>query len=246
MTDATRLAEVAALVGDPARANILCALLDGRALTATELSFAAGVTAQTTSGHLAKLAAASLILHKKEGRHCYYRIAGAPIGVMLESIMNVAQLGPSRYQPRSKADAALRHARLCYDHMAGEIAVRLTARLVDGGFVVLGGDAGEVTPAGERLLTGLGVDLSPARARRRIFCRPCLDWTERRFHLGGAVGAALAQRFLELTWIERSPRGRALIVTSAGYQGFRHAFSLELKTAPESLEVMSTAGQSGA
>jgi DNA-binding transcriptional ArsR family regulator len=231
MKDGDKLAEVAALVGDPARANILCALLDGRALTASELSFVAGVTAQTTSGHLAKLVAAKLILPRKDGRHRYYCIAGAPISVMLESIMNVAQSGAPRYQPKSKADAGLRLARLCYDHIAGQLGVGLTSRLVEGGFVVLGEEAGAVSPAGDRLLSGLGVDLSSARAQRRIFCRPCLDWTERRFHIGGAVGAALANRLFELKWIERSPHGRALTITPTGYRGFRDALSFTLEPA---------------
>src|SRR5436309_4564973 len=116
MSNAPQIAEVAALVGDPARANILCALLDGRALTATELAFAAGVSPQTTSGHLAKLHGARLIDLCKQGRHRYYRLAGAHVGQMLESIMTVALAGPPRYQPRTKADDQVRHARTCYDH----------------------------------------------------------------------------------------------------------------------------------
>jgi len=228
MSSAPQIAEVAALVGDPARANMLCALLGGRALTATELAFAAGVSPQTTSGHLGKLFAARLVVAMKQGRHRYYRLAGPQVGQMLESIMNVALTGPPRFQPRSKLDDKLRHARTCYDHIAGVVGVGLAERLTEREFVVLGDEAGEVTPSGLEFLGRLGVDLSPARAKRRVFCRPCLDWTERRSHIGGAVGAALAQRCFELKWIERVRESRALDITPAGRRGLSEFFSLSV------------------
>ena len=222
------MAEVAALVGDPARANILFALLDGRALTATELAFAAGVSPQTTSGHLGKLLGARLLLLVKQGRHRYYRLAGPHVGHMLESIMSVALTGPPRFQPKSKLDEKLRQARTCYDHVAGVLGVGLAERLTEREFVVLGDEAGEVTPAGAEFLSRLGVDLSAARAKRRVFCRPCVDWTERRPHIGGAVGAALANRCFELKWIERVRDSRALTITSAGRRGLREIFDLSI------------------
>ena len=215
MSNAPQIAEVAALVGDPARANILCALLGGRALTATELAYAAGVTPQTTSGHLGKLATARLLVQMKQGRHRYYRLAGPHVGHMLESIMGVALAGPPRFQPRSPADDKLRHARTCYDHIAGTLGVSLAERLTECEHIILGDEAGEVTEAGTAFFAHLGVDLSDARAKRRVFCRPCLDWTERRPHIGGAVGAALAKRCFELKWIERVRDGRALTITPA-------------------------------
>jgi len=228
MSSAPQMAEVAALVGDPARANILCALLGGRALTATELAFAAGVSPPTTSGHLSKLYAARLLVLVKQGRHRYYRLAGPHVGQMLESIMNVALTGPPRFQPKSKLDDQLRQARTCYDHIAGRLGVGLADRLAELEFVILGAEAGEVTPAGADFLCKLGVDLSGARARRRVFCRPCVDWTERRPHIGGAVGAALAHRCFELNWIERVRDGRALSITPAGHRGLLQAFALSL------------------
>ena len=228
MPDAPQMAEVAALVGDPARANILCALLGGRALTATELAFAAGVSPQTTSGHLGKLLTARLLVLMRQGRHRYYRLAGPHVGLMLESIMNVALTGPPRYQPPSKRDETLRHARTCYDHIAGVLGVGLAERLTERDFVILGAEAGEVTPAGAKFLSNFGVDLSSARARRRVFCRPCVDWTERRPHIGGAVGAALANRCFELRWIERMRDTRALTVTPAGRRGLREIFGLSI------------------
>jgi DNA-binding transcriptional ArsR family regulator len=228
MSNAPQIAEVAAPVGDPARASMLCALLGGRALTATELAFAAGVSPQTTSGHLAKMFATRLVVVMKQGRHRYYRLAGPQVGQMLESIMNVALTGPPRFQPKSKLDDKLRHARTCYDHIAGVLGVGLAERLTERKFVILGDEAGEVTPAGMEFLTRLGVDLSQARGKRRMFCRPCLDWTERRWHIGGAVGAVLAKRCFELNWIERVRDSRALTVTLAGRRGLANYFTLSV------------------
>ncbi len=228
MSNAPQIAEVAALVGDPARANILCALLGGRALTATELAYAAGVSPQTTSGHLGKLAAAQLVVLMKQGRHRYYRLAGPHVGQMLESIMNVALTGPPRFQPKSRLDEQMRQARTCYDHIAGVLGVGLAERLIQRGLVVLGDEAGEVTPAGAEFFAGLGVDLVAVKERRRMFCRPCLDWTERRPHIGGAVGAALATRCLDLKWLERVRDSRALTITPAGRRGLLDSFGLSI------------------
>jgi DNA-binding transcriptional ArsR family regulator len=160
MSNAPQMAEVAALVGDPSRANILCALLGGRALTATELAFAAGVSPQTTSGHLSKLYAARLLVLVKQGRHRYYRLAGPHVGQMLESIMNVALTGPPRFQSKSKLDDQLRRARTCYDHIAGRLGVGLADRLAEREFVILGAEAGEVNAGRCRL--------SPQARRRPI------------------------------------------------------------------------------
>ena len=228
MSNAPQIAEVAALVGDPARANILVALLGGRALTATELSYAAGVSPQTTSGHLGKLSGARLVVLMKQGRHRYYRLAGPQVGQMLESIMSVALDGPPRYQPKTKLDDAMRHARTCYDHFAGVLGVGIADALIAREFVVLGDEAGEVTPSGMEFLAKLGVDLSSARGKRRVFCRPCLDWTERRSHIGGVVGAAFALRCFDLKWIERVGDTRALKVTPVGRRGLYEALSLSI------------------
>jgi DNA-binding transcriptional ArsR family regulator len=222
------LAEVAALLGDPARANILAALLDGRALTASELAYAAGVTPQTTSGHLAKLAGARLVAVEKQGRHRYYRLASPLVGRMLEAVAVVAADGPPRHRPSSKLDEALRTARTCYDHLAGRLGVALADALVAQRCVVLGEDGGQVTTKGTRVLGGFGVDVASVERRRRAFCRPCLDWTERRPHLAGAVGAAIATRSFELGWIERLRDSRAVAITTAGREGFARAFGVEI------------------
>jgi DNA-binding transcriptional ArsR family regulator len=221
------IAVVGSLVGDPARANILCALLDGRALTATELACAAGVSPQTTSGHLAKLIDANLITVQPQGRHRYYRLAAPQVGHMLEAIVAVAANGQQHYRPRSPTDEAMRQARTCYDHFAGLLGVALADALQQRGCVVLGEDGGEVTATGHAFFTAFGLDLARAK-NRRVFCRPCIDWTERRPHLAGLVGAALATRCFELGFVERMPRGRALTITPTGRRGFAEAFGVRL------------------
>ena len=228
MTADVRMAEVAALVGDPARANILAALMGGRALTAGELVYAAGVSPQTTSGHLGKLTEGRLIASIKQGRHRYYRIASHRVAEMLEGIMAVVADAPPRHRPSSKQDDAMRVARTCYDHFAGRLGVGLTDALCAHGYLALTDEAGEVTDSGVAFLGKLGVDLGAARNRRRIFCRPCLDWTERRPHLGGSVGAALAQRCFDLGWLDRMRDSRALLVTKAGRRGLSETFGLTL------------------
>ncbi len=226
------LAEVAALLGDAARANMMMALLDGRALTAGELAYAAHVSPQTASAHLAKLAAARLLVALPQGRHRYFRLASPHVARMIESVMVVAALdAPPRHRPRSPRDEALRLARTCYDHLAGRLGVALADALVAHGRVVLGDDGGEVTPAGLALLRDLGADPG-ATGGKRAFCRPCLDWTERRPHLAGAFGAALAERCFALGWIERLRDSRAVRITPKGRGGLRESFGLELG-APE-------------
>ncbi|HWI27194.1 MAG TPA: helix-turn-helix transcriptional regulator [Stellaceae bacterium] len=228
MKEDPRLAEIAALVGDPARANILTALLDGRALTASELAYFAGVSPQTTSGHLSKLTQSHLLSLQKQGRHRYYRLATPQVGRMIEGIMEVAVAAPARYRPPSKVDAELRRARTCYDHFAGLLGVGLADALAERGHLELGEEAGEVTEAGIDFLTGFGLDLAAARQRRRAYCRPCLDWTERRPHIGGAVGAALASRCFDLRWVARQRDSRALIITPAGRRGLEEVFGVRI------------------
>jgi DNA-binding transcriptional ArsR family regulator len=228
MTADVRMAEVAALIGDQARANILAALMGGRALTAGELAQAAGVSPQTTSGHLGKLTDGRLIACIRQGRHRYYRIATPRVAEMLESIMAVVVDAPSRHRPPSKLDDALRNARTCYDHFAGKLGVGLTETLCARRHLALADEAGEVTERGVAFFQQFGIDLAAARRRRRIFCRPCLDWTERRPHLGGGVGAALAQRCFDLGWVDHMGNSRALLVTPKGRRGFCEIFGFQL------------------
>ena len=227
MVAAANLVEVAALVGDTARATILAALMGGQALTASELAYLARVSRPTASEHLLKLTEARLVSVTRQGRFRYYRIASPLVARMIESIIAVAALEvPARYQPRSIRDDALRFARTCYDHLAGEVAVAIADALAARGHVVLGEDGGELTPAGAAFLAGFGADLSPRG--KRIFCRPCLDWSERRHHIAGLVGAAIWRRCLELGWLVRERDSRALRLTAAGRAGLADVFGVEL------------------
>lgn len=231
MPSTAAFAEIAALVGDPARAGMLDALMDGRALTAAELARIAGITPQTASGHLARLCAAGLLTVQRQGRHRYHSLATPMVAQMLESIASVAAERPAppprKPLPVGPRDRALRRARTCYDHLAGELAVGMAARMVARGELELSADGGALTEAGADFLGGLGVDLRAARAKRgRLFCRPCLDWSERRPHLAGALGAALCSACLDQGWLRRLPGTRALAVTPEGALMLGRAFGL--------------------
>ena len=224
------MAEVAALVGDPARALILDALSGGRAQTAGELAFAARIAPSTASGHLAKLADARIIVAIQQGRHRYYRLASPLVSRMLESILAVAAVqSPPRHRPSTPHDTALAFARSCYDHLAGKIAVDICDRLVAQRLLELDDDGGELTDAGTHFFDDFGLDLSAMRSTRRVFCRPCMDWTERRPHLAGALGAGLARRCFDLGWLERQRDGRALRLTALGREGLGHRFGIALE-----------------
>jgi DNA-binding transcriptional ArsR family regulator len=208
---------------------MLLALAGGEALTASELAWHARITPQTASGHLAKLAAAGLLAMERQGRHRYYRLASPRVGTMLEALMVVAAIeGPARHRPRSRIDDALRCARTCYDHLAGRLGVALADAMVAGGHLNWSEDAGVLTARGRHLLTDFGIDLDRAARQRRAYCRPCLDWSERRSHIAGAVGTQLAQRCFELGWIERIRDSRAVAITPRGATGFRRTFGVAL------------------
>ena len=220
------IAEVASLIGDAARANMLSALMGGQALTAGELARHAGVTPQTTSGHLAKLTDARLIASEKQGRHRYYRLSSPEIAHAIHALMSVAAAGPKRYRPVGPRDEALRIARTCYDHMAGRLALAVTDSLCGSDYVVFADGAGLITDEGLRFFRDLGIDLEAETRSRRPLCRTCLDWSERRPHLSGRLGAALLDRLFELRWIARVPESRALRITRPGEAGFMRTFEL--------------------
>lgn len=228
------IAEIAGLVGEPARATMLSALLDGRALTATELAYAARVTPQTASTHLAKLAQAGLIVPIRDGRYRYFRLASPRVAEMLDGIMTVALENRPRYRPLSRQARELSAARICHDQLAGRLSVDLADSLIAQEYIVVGDEAVEITPVGTRFFTEFGVDLSAGSARRRHFCRLCVDWTERRPHIAGTVGAALTKRCFDLGWTEKAKRGGAVIVTPAGKRGFLETFGIGMPEAAAS------------
>jgi len=220
------IAQVTSLIGDAARANMLAALMGGQALTAGELARHAGVTAQTTSGHLGKLAEAQLIAVEKQGRHRYYRLASPDVAHAIHALMTVAASGPKRHHPIGPRDEALRLARTCYDHMAGRLAIAVADALVDKGYVLLADGAGLVTGEGQRFFCDFGIDLDEAVRSKRPLCRTCLDWSERRPHLAGRLGSVLLERALALGWVGRAVESRALRITRAGEAGFTGTFGL--------------------
>jgi hypothetical protein len=205
---------------------MLAALLDGRALTATELAFAARVTPQTASTHLAKLTEAGLLSPIKDGRHRYFRLASPKVVEMLDSIVAIALENRPRFRPLSPQARELSAARVCYDHLAGRLSVELANFFTTQEYIVLGDEAAEITEAGTRFLMEFGIDLAELSAVRRHFCRLCLDWTERRPHIAGAVGAALTRRFFDLGWTERMRQSRAVTVTASGKRGFAEVFGI--------------------
>ncbi|HEX2592991.1 MAG TPA: winged helix-turn-helix domain-containing protein [Rhizomicrobium sp.] len=226
MKDGPSLAPVAALVGDPARANMLSALAGGKALTASELAQEAGITAPTASSHLAKLEGGGLVTAVKQGRHRYFRLADADVAEMLEKIMGVAsRTGTTRVRP-GPSEPAMREARVCYDHLAGEMGVRLYDSLIQKGALTLGADGLALTPRGERFARDFGIDLDVCRTARRPLCRGCLDWSMRREHLAGSLGAAMLSRVLALKWARRDKNSRALLFTPEGKRKFHSVFAV--------------------
>ncbi|MEO8059491.1 MAG: helix-turn-helix domain-containing protein [Burkholderiales bacterium] len=229
MKDGPSIVRIAALIGDHARADVLTALMADRALTATELAGIAGVTKQTISAHLAKLLDAGLLSVEHQGRHRYFRLADADVAQLLESLMGVAfRTGAVRLRS-SPREPALRKARVCYDHLAGEFGVlafeALLARRVFKSDTNSETSGLVLTNVGAAWFAELGIDITAAAAQRRAFCRPCLDWGERRHHLGGALGTALLERLFELGWARRAKGSRVVNFTPKGEPAFRALFA---------------------
>lgn len=220
MKEGPDFSSLAALVGDPARANILVALMSGMALTAGELAREAGITPQTTSAHLTKLVEARLILVEVQGRHRYFRLAGQDVAIALEGLMVLAaRTGQLRTRPGPR-DAALRAARVCYDHLAGTKGVRLYEDLMSlGALVATSGGLG-LSAAGRARFLAEGIDLAALEGRSRPLCRACLDWSERRDHLAGALGAAILGLILDRGWARRDTQSRAILFSREGERRF--------------------------
>ncbi|HYC64315.1 MAG TPA: helix-turn-helix transcriptional regulator [Reyranellaceae bacterium] len=230
MVTVNALSEIASLMGDPARASMLQLLMDGRAHTASELALTAGVTAQTASGHLARMVEAGLLSARAQGRNRFYRLASGDVAHAIESLMALAG---SRAPPASKTaawrrDPDLRFCRTCYDHLAGQVGMAVTDALTKGGHLEPKGPRDwSLTTTGELFCTRLGVDLPGARkAGTRHFARQCLDWSERRPHISGALGSAIADTFFKKGWAERLRRGRTVRLTDSGRRALAKDFGV--------------------
>jgi DNA-binding transcriptional ArsR family regulator len=221
------IVRIGALIGDHARAEILTALLTGQALTATELAEVAGVTKQTVSAHLAKLVDAQLLAVQSQGRHRYFRLADRDVAQLLESLMGVAyRTGAVRVRPGPR-EPALRKARVCYDHLAGELGVLVYEGLERRRWLKAAGEDVEVTRGGWQGFRELGIDVDALASGRRELCRACLDWSVRRHHLAGALGAALLTRCCELGWARREKGSRIVHFTPPGERALRARFGRE-------------------
>lgn len=221
MKDGPDISRIAALIGDPARSNMLLAMLDGRALTAGELASQAGITKQTASSHLARLLDGALVAREVQGRHHYYRLGGADVAQALEALLGVSE---GRTGPRTRTgprDPALRKARICYDHLAGELGVLAYDRLMADGVLVRRGGVLGVSKAGWTRLGEMSVTEDGLAKSRRPVCKDCLDWSMRRHHLAGQVGAALLVRMFERKWAKRLAGSRVIQFTPSGEAALR-------------------------
>lgn len=212
-------ARIASAIGEPARARMLFTLMDGRAHTSTELALVAAVTPSTASAHLNRLRRERLVQVLVQGRHRYYSLRGPGVATVLEGLLALS--GRPGTGPRPRTPHHLRFARTCYDHVAGTLGVLLHDRMLALGWLAARGQSYDVTAAGARALADLALDVDAARRARRRFAFPCLDWSERRFHVGGALGAALLDHALAQKWVRRERDRRALTVTTVGARHFR-------------------------
>ena len=226
MRDGPHISGIASLIGEPARAEMLTALLADRALTATELASIAGVSKATASSHLAKLRDAGLLAVQDQGRHRYFRLADRDVAQLLESLMGVAfRTGAVRLKS-SPREPALRRARVCYDHLAGALGVQAFEALTAKQVFKSNATGLHITAAGLAWFAAFGVDVPAVTSQRRMMCRACLDWSERRHHLAGAWGSALLQRLFELGWARRIKDTRVVQFTPPGERAFQAAFDV--------------------
>jgi DNA-binding transcriptional ArsR family regulator len=210
------ISQIAALIGNPANANMLMALMAGPALTATELAQEAGVMPSTVSGHLARLKKAGLVETARQGRHRYFRLADPDVARALEGLMPVAARAGLMRVRTGPRDPELRRARSCYDHLAGHLAVTMFDRFVERRLLARKGDDLRMTAGGRRFFVRSGIDVDALERSRRAPCRCCLDWSERKFHLGGTLGAAILDRIVENGWAAREARTRIVRVSASG------------------------------
>jgi len=230
MSQEPDLATIASLVAEPSRAQMLLALMGGEALPASELAYRAGITPQTASSHLSKLLKGGLIKVVKNGRHRYYSLSSHEVATTLETLQVIAPLQPSVTHRSSTISPELCYARTCYDHLAGQLGVMVTNALLDKGYIVQDEGNYTVTEVGQAWFSMIDIDVPALHKKRRKFAFTCLDWSERTFHIGGALGWAIADRFVESSWVRRRSENRSLIVTATGHQQLDKHLGIRLPT----------------
>ncbi|WP_274050560.1 ArsR/SmtB family transcription factor [Thalassomonas haliotis] len=222
------IAALSAMIAEPARAKMLIALMSGKALTATELALEGEITAQTASSHLAKLVAAKLLVVRKQGRHKYFQLSGADIARLLEALLNISAKTASPEVKTGPADPDLRLARICYDHLAGEISVALYDSLLSQGYIRESQDIAQsqlaLTALGQEFFRALGLELGPLTGKKRPLCKSCLDWSERRFHLAGSLGQWILEDVLAKGWATRDPDSRVIRFNGSGLKRFKQCY----------------------
>ena len=224
MKEGPDIAHIAALIGDPARANMLTALMSGKALTVSELAEEAGVTIQTASSHLSKLDEGGLLRPRKQGRHKYFALAGEEVAHVLEGLMGLAAGAGHLRKRTGPRDAELRQARVCYNHLAGDMGTQLYDSLMARGYLVLDGEELELTEAGAAFASEFEIEIEVLRKARAPVCRECLDWSERRSHLAGSLGRAFLSRFEEMAWAKRDQKTRVVTFSRNGAEKFNKLF----------------------
>lgn len=220
MKEGPNIAHTASLIGDPARANMLTALMSGKALTVSELAAEAGVTIQTASSHLSKLDEGGLLRARKQGRHKYFSLTSDDVAHVLEGLMGLAAGAGHLRKRTGPKDTELRRARVCYNHLAGDMGTRLFDRLMAQGHLALQGEDLSLTETGAIFANSLHIDLDGLRAKRTPLCRECLDWSERRSHLAGSLGRAFLDRFEDLGWAKRDQKTRIVTFSKSGADAF--------------------------
>ncbi|MDP1512442.1 winged helix-turn-helix domain-containing protein [Paenibacillus sp. CMAA1739] len=228
MSTKSNVAMIASLVSEPSRAAILTALLDGRFHTASELAHMAGIKPQTASFHLAKMTEAQVVTVEKQGRHRYYGIQDPEVAQVMESLLSIAPPVPIKSFKQASENEAIRLARTCYDHIAGHLGVQIMSFFIQKGILSEDQDGLHITQQGEIFFADFQINLKNTRQKRRSFSHKCLDWSERRHHLAGALGKALLDRLFELHWIEHLPTTRAIRITADGKRGFKEVFEIEI------------------
>jgi len=222
-----QFSEIASLIGDPVRSTILWTLMDGRAYTATELSIFADTSAQNISMHLSRLVQNDLLSVEKQGRHRYYRFARPEVAYAVEALANLIPGKPADRKISDESDSAVRYCRTCYDHLAGKIGVAITGSLLKQQLILQQKNTFTISAKGNKWFGALEIDIAALQSQRRILVRPCLDWSERQYHLAGAAGAALLHKMLKEDWIRRTRNSRAVIITAKGRKQLNVYFKID-------------------